>query len=65
MPLYQFHYITVRKRTPRNKRPDFFEMTLEDNQRLVSAEWESDHVSVYSDRKTIDWTGTLLIETRC
>lgn len=42
--------------------PNFLETDLTDNQRVVQIEWRRGFEG--RDRKTVDWTYTLWIETR-
>jgi hypothetical protein len=65
MSLVQLTCHTGTTRQPSNvyTAPTFLEVHLEDNQRVVSIEWRRGLDSRY--RKTVDWTWTVWIETRC
>lgn len=64
MPLVQLHTRTGSVRTPQSQYtdPDFIELTLAKEQRVVQIEWKR-HLESFS-RKTVDWTWTVWIESR-
>lgn len=66
--LVQLHSRTGERRIPTSEVPDFLELTLEADQRVVSIEWKDDPARYYSYRgrlrKTATWTWTVWIESR-
>lgn len=50
-------------RVPRGETP-VIELQLDRNQKIVSVELQPTHRSLWSDRKTLDWTWTVVTEWR-